>query len=182
MSEPLSAATSAADLSKWVGRQGEPKRSTAALDRETIRRFVQAIMDRDPVYFDDTHAATTRFKSLVAPPLFPVHAFRTSAESPDPLVSVQLDPNADGTAGNDGMYFGLPPIEHPFKRLLNGGNEIEFYRCLALGERCVARARYANVQLKEGRSGTMLMVDIETEFRSEAGELLLINRQTLIWR
>ena len=48
--------------------------------------------------------------------------------------------------------------------------------------RCVARARYANVQLKEGRSGPMLMVDIETEFRSEAGELLLINRQTLIWR
>ncbi len=75
-----------------------------------------------------------------------------------------------------------PPIEHPFKRLLNGGNEIEFYRCLALGERCVARARYANVQLKEGRSGPMLMVDIETEFRSEAGEILLINRQTLIWR
>mgnify|MGYP006291849155 CR=1 FL=1 len=47
---------------------------------------------------------------------------------------------------------------------------------------CCAQARYANVQLKEGRSGTMLMVDIETEFRTEAGELLLINRQTLIWR
>jgi hypothetical protein len=28
----------------------------------------------------------------------------------------------------------------------------------------------------------MLLVDIETEFRTEAGELLLINRQTLIWR
>ena len=56
--------------------------------------------------------------------------------------------------------------------MLNGGNEIEFYRCLALGERCVAQARYANVQLKEGRSGTMLMVDIETEFRTEAGDLL----------
>jgi len=28
----------------------------------------------------------------------------------------------------------------------------------------------------------MLLVDIETEFRTEAGELLLVNRQTLIWR
>jgi len=182
VSETDATAVDPIDLTKWIGRQGEPKRSTAALDRESIRRFVQAIMDRDPVYFDDTHAATTRFKTLIAPPLYPVHAFRTGADLPDPLVSVQLDPNADGTAGNDGMYFGLPPIEHPFKRLLNGGNEIEFYRCLALGERCVANARYANVQVKEGRSGTMLMVDIETEFRTEAGELLLINRQTLIWR
>jgi hypothetical protein len=38
------------------------------------------------------------------------------------------------------------------------------------------------VVLKEGKSGQMLLVDIETEFRTEAGELLLINRQTLIWR
>ena len=182
MSEPAQAKADPAALATWVGREGEPKRSTAALDRETIRRFVQAIMDRDPVYFDDTHAATTRYQTLVAPPLFPVHAFRTAADAPDPMVSVQQDPNADGTAGNDGVHFGLPPIEHPFKRLLNGGNEIEFYRCLAIGERCFARARYANVQLKEGRSGTMLMVDIETEFRTEAGDLLLINRQTLIWR
>ena len=178
----MSASADAGALSAWVGRTGEPKPSTAALDREALRRFAQAIMDRDPVYYDDSHAATTRYHSLVAPPLYPVHAFRTAADAPDPLQSVQQDPNADGTAGNDGMYFGLPPIEHPFKRLLNGGNEIEFFRCLALGERCVARARYANVQLKEGRSGTMLMVDIESEFRTEAGELLLINRQTLIWR
>ena len=182
MSEAAQPSADPAALAAWVDRRGAPKRSTAALDRETIRRFVQAIMDRDPVYYDDAHAATTRYRTLVAPALFPVHAFRTAADAPDPLVSVQHDPDADGTAGNDGMYFGLPPIEHPFKRLLNGGNEIEFYRCLALGERCVAQARYANVQLKEGRSGTMLMVDIETEFRTEAGELLLINRQTLIWR
>ena len=171
-----------AALASWIGRTGEPKVANAPLERETIRRFVQAIMDRDPLYFNEEYAASTVFQKLVAPPLFPVHAFRTAADAADPLISVQQDPNADGTAGNDGMWFGLDPIEHPFKRLLNGGNEIEFYRCLALGERCVARARYANVQVKEGRSGTMLMVDIETEFRTEAGDLLLINRQTLIWR
>lgn len=182
MSSPAPGAASADDFAAWIGRQGEPKRSTSPLERDTLRRFVQAIMDRDPLYFNDEYAASTVFRKLVAPPLYPVHAFRTAADAPDPLVSVQIDPDADGTAGNDGMYFGLTPIEHPFKRLLNGGNEIEFYRCLALDEHCVARARYANVQLKEGKSGKMLLVDIETEFRTEAGELLLINRQTLIWR
>ena len=92
------------------------------------------------------------------------------------------DPDADGTAGNDGTYFGVAPVVSPFKRLLNGGNEIEFYRCLAVGERCVVNARYADVQLKQGKSGAMLLVVVESEFTTEAGELLVINRQTLIWR
>jgi multisubunit Na+/H+ antiporter MnhE subunit len=46
----------------------------------------------------------------------------------------------------------------------------------------VAQAKYANIVLKEGKNGQMLLVDIETTFRTEVGDLLLINRQTLIWR
>lgn len=171
-----------ADFARYVGMQGPVMRANAPLEREMLRRFVQAIMDRDPLYFDEAYAQRSRYGRLVAPPLYPVHAFRTPADGPDPLVSVQQDPEADGTFGNDGMFFGLEPIASPFKRLLNGGNEIEFFRCLAVGEVCTAQARYADVVLKEGKSGQMLMVDIETEFRTEAGELLLINRQTLIWR
>lgn len=170
------------DFARYVGMKGPVKRAHAPLEREMLRRFVQAVMDRDPLYYDETYARGTRYGGLVAPALYPVHAFRTPADAPDPLVSVQQDPDADGTYGNDGVYFGLEPIESPFKRLLNGGNEIEFVRCLAVGEVCVAQARYANVVLKEGKSGQMLMVDIETEFRTEQGELLLVNRQTLIWR
>ena len=111
-----------------------------------------------------------------------MHAFRPLPGGPDPLDLLQQDPDADGAGGNDGVYFGLPPIESPFKRLLNGGNEIEFFRCLAVGEKCVANARYADVQLKQGKSGSMLLVVVETTFTTEAGEKLLVNRQTLIWR
>lgn len=173
---------SSADFVRYVGMKGPVKRAHAPLEREMLRRFAQAIMDRDPLYYDEAHARGTRYARLVAPPLYPVHAFRPPADAPDPLVSVQQNPDADGTEGNDGMLFGLEPIQSPFKRLLNGGNEIEFFRCLAVGERCVAQARYAGVALKEGKSGQMLMVDVETEFRTEEGEVLLVNRQTLIWR
>ncbi|MES3000752.1 MAG: MaoC family dehydratase N-terminal domain-containing protein [Pseudomonadota bacterium] len=171
-----------ADFVRYVGMKGPVKRAHAPLEREMLRRFAQAIMDPDPLYFDELYARTTRYGRLVAPPLYPVHAFRTPAGAPDPLKSVQDDPHADGTHGNDGMLFGLEPIESPFKRLLNGGNEIEFLCCLAVHEVCTAQARYASVVLKEGKSGKMLLVDIETEFRNQAAELLLINRQTLIWR
>jgi len=170
------------DFAEYVGREGEPIVASMPLERDALRRFVQAVMDTDPLYYDAEVAARTRFGGLVAPPLYPVHAFRPAPGGPDPLDILRRQPEADGSGGNEGVYFGLAPVDSPFKRLLNGGNEIEFFRCLAVGEKAVAKARYADVQLKQGKSGSLLLVVIETEFRTEAGELLLINRQTLIWR
>jgi len=171
-----------ADIAKYRGMVGAPLVAPTLLEPDTLRRFVHAIMDGDALYHDVAKAKSSKFGALAAPPLYPVHAFRRAPDGADPLEMLHADPDADGSGGSDGMFFGLPPIETAFKRLLNGGNEIEFYRNLAVDERCVAKARYANVNLKQGKSGTMLLVDVETEFRTEAGELLLINRQTLIWR
>lgn len=169
-------------IRRFDGMQGQALTAAMPLEQDTLRRFVQAIMDTDPAYFDETAAAASKAGGIAAPPLYPVHAFRPAAGEPDPLQMLADDPDADGTAGSHGMTFGLPPIPSPFKRLLNGGNEIEFFRCLELGERAVARPRYASVTLKQGKSGTLLVVVIETEFSTEAGEKLLINRQSLIWR
>lgn len=169
-------------IARFQGMEAPPKTAPMPVEMDAIRRFAQAIMDVDPCYFDEAAARATKFGVVVAPPLYPVHAFRQAAGTPDPLQSVADDPEADGTAGSDAMGFGLPPIPSPFKRLLNGGNEIEFFRCLRVGERAVARPRYAEVAIKQGRSGTLLVVVIETAFATETGEALLINRQSLIWR
>lgn len=173
---------SAEDFARYTGMSGEPKVAPTPLERDALRRFVQAIMDHDPLYYDDAYAMGTKYGGLVAPPLYPVHAFRPLPGGADPLDLLHDDPDADGSGGSDGVYFGLKPIPSPFKRLLNGGNEIEFYRCLAVGERCIAHARFADVTLKQGKSGAMLLTTIETRFTTEDGELLVINRQTLIWR
>jgi hypothetical protein len=173
---------SAADFARYTGLTGEPKLAPTPLERDALRRFVQAVMDTDPLYYDEGYAKQTKYRGVVAPPLYPVHAFRPAPDGADPLEMLHDDPDADGSAGVEGVYFGLAPIPSPFKRLLNGGNEIEFYRCLAVGERCIANARFADVTLKQGKSGAMLLTTIETRFTTEANELLLINRQTLIWR
>jgi hypothetical protein len=170
------------NYAKYQGLEGEPQTASMPLERDALRRFVQAIMDQDPVYYDEKYAETSKFDGLTAPPLYPVHAFRLPADAADPLEVVSRDPTADGTAGIMGVAFGLPPIEMPYRRLLNGGNEIEFYRSLRVGERAVAKPKYVDVTLKEGKSGRMLLVTIETRFTTESGEPLLLNRQTLIWR
>ncbi len=160
------------------GLVGKPQVS-APLDADMLRRFVHAIMDDDPAYHD---AATAPHGVIEAPPLYPVHAMRSAAGALDPLESVARDPDADGTGDLASTLHGLPPVHGVFKRLLNGGNEIEFHRCLRIGERVVATPRYSSIELKHGRSGDMLLVVIETQFTIELGELLLTNRQTAIWR
>jgi len=167
---------------RYIGMTGRPMIAPMPLERDALRRFTQAIMDPDPVYYDDIYARSTRYGTVTAPPLYPAHAYRTPPGAPDPLRVVQEDPDSDGTAGNDGVLFGLPPIDMPYKRLLNGGNELVFYRNLKLGERCVVTPRYADVRLKHSRNGPMLLVVVETRYSTEEGEPLLRNRQTLIWR
>jgi len=184
MSEAMPAGESAAAecFGKYRGMTGNTLVAGMPLERDTLRRFVQAIMDTDPLYVDAVYAAATKYGGIVAPPLYPVHAFRPPIGGADPLAALQADPDADGAGGNDGVYFGLTPIESPFKRLLNGGNEIEFFRCLAVGERAVAKPRYASVDLKQTRNGPMLVVVIETRWETEKGELLMINRQVSLRR
>ena len=178
----MSDAIDPAQFERYLGMHGKPLVAGVPLERDTLRRFVQAIMDTDPLYLDAVYAKGTKYGNTVAPPLYPVHAFRPALGGNDPLDALHENADADGSGGNDGVFFGLTPIDSPFKRLLNGGNEIEFFRCLAIGERCVAGARYADVRLKQGKGGALLLVTIETTFTTEDGDRLLVNRQTLIWR
>lgn len=165
----------------FVGLEGAP-RVAAPLEQDGLRRFVQSIMDPDPAYYDPAAAARSKPGHIVAPPLYPVHAFRRPLGTQDPLQAVADDPEHDGIGGASSTSQGLPPIPSPFKRLLNGGNEIEFFRCLALGERAGAKPRYKSVELKQTRNGEMLVVVIETRWETETGELLMINRQTSLRR
>ncbi len=173
---------SSENYDRYRGMAAEPVTSAMPLEADTLRRFAQAIMDADPLYWDEAEAAVSRYGGLVAPQLYPVHAFRRPAGTPDPLEALGEDHEADGTQGSMGVGFGLHSIDMPYRRLLNGGNEIEFFRSLRVGEKVVAEPRYADVTLKQGKSGNLLLVTVETRFTTEAGELLLINKQTLIWR
>ena len=171
----------AAEFQRFVGLEGPPRTATP-LESDQLRRFVHAIMDPDPAYYDADVAAAGKAGRIVAPPLYPLHAFRRPAGSPDPLQAVIDDPEHDGIGGSSATLQGLPPIASPFKRLLNGGNEIEFFRCLAIGERAVARPRYRSIDIKQTRNGPMMIVVIETRWETDAGDLLMINRQTSLRR
>jgi len=130
------------------------------LERDTLRRFVQAIMDQDP----PTTTKTTREEQVRRPhrpPLYPVHAFRLPADVPDPLDAsraIQTPtalPASWACRSVPGDRLALPAAAERRER----------DRVLPLAARRRARRRapkYADVTLKEGKSGAMLLVTVET--------------------
>jgi acyl dehydratase len=169
------------EIKALIGLEGEPQTSWEPVERSEVRRFAQAVMDDDPIFWNDTHAQTTRYGAVVAPPLFPLFAYRCAPGSPDPLNPAATDPDFDGFMGL--LTTGLPPVSLPtLPRLLNGGNEVEFYQLPKLGERITARAKYLDIYEKTGRSGTMVFIVVETRYTNQHDELLMISRLTLIRR
>jgi hypothetical protein len=66
--------------------------------------------------------------------------------------------------------------------LLNGGSEVEFFRYARHGETVVQRSTYADIYKRQSKSGPMLLVIVETEYRTGDGELLLRVRKIHIRR
>lgn len=163
---------------QYIGLASEREVGCDPVERGAVRRYAQAIMDENPVY-SDPGAAGARFGGAVAPPIFPMHMSRRPFGAPDPLQEHARDPDFDGL----GAPRGLPEIE-PLKglSLLNGGVEIEFYRYARHGETVTQQSRYASITEKETSKGPIILVVIESEYRTGDGELLIKARRTHIRR
>lgn len=167
---------------RYIGLTAPPMVAALPLEQDALRRFVQAIMDDDTIYYDEAEAAASKFGAICAPPLYPLHAFRRASGTPDPLDAIIENPDADGAGDGGDAYYGLEHLKVPFNRIMNGGNEVEIYRCLQKGEKAVASPRYASITPKTGASGDFLLVVIETRFTTELGDLLMIAKHTVVWR
>ncbi|ODT82480.1 MAG: hypothetical protein ABS76_07625 [Pelagibacterium sp. SCN 64-44] len=159
------------------------------IDREGIRIFTQAIMDQDPVFWDDDHAARTKFGEVVAPPIYCSYVGRkVSPGAPDALSEAfSENPTYDGSSGvRDEITQkpgSLPSIPTPLKRNLNAGNEMELYKYPALGDRIFSQANYANIVGRISSKGDpMLIVTTATTYTNQEGEVLCILRASNIIR
>lgn len=166
------------ELSSYIGLESEVVRSELPVEASIVRRFCQAVMDENPMYWtpnEDNRA----YGGPVAPPLFPTFMFGRTFGSPDPI---QL--NAENP-GYDGLNFSrvLPEIE-PIRgyAMLNGGSEVDFFGYARHGEHVNRQARYSNIVERDTRKGRMVFVTTESDFRNPRNDLLLRVRTTLIWR
>jgi hypothetical protein len=169
------------EVRAMIGFETDFEDACDPVEQGQIRRHVQAIMDRDPLYYDQAYAASTRFGGIVAPPLFPLHAVTRSAPAAaDPLDPGLADPDFDGSSAN--VLRGALPPPVPLKRTLNGGSEFEIFRLARPGERIRAKSRYVDIYQKNGRTGPIVFWVIETTYTTTDGELLLRATNTRMLR
>jgi hypothetical protein len=166
------------EVRQYIGAEGPAIAACDPVEKGAVRRYAQAIMDPDPAYASDEAGA--RFGGAVAPPLYPSFMFRTPFGSPDLLTERAHDPDFDGIMM--GVSSGLPELPLPGFALLNGGAEVEFHRYARHGETVLQKSRYADIYERETKSGPMIFVIIETDYTTEAGELLMRARKTIIRR
>lgn len=154
-----------------MGTQDTPTAAAAPrrveVTAQAIRRFAQAIGDDDPLYHDDAYATTTRHGGLVAPPLF-----CQSLAYADVPVS-QLPP--DGSPLET-----IAPV--PAERLVGGSSEYHVERLVRPGDVITVTTRPSTVTKKEGRTGTLYLIEVETLFTDAQGRPVARERATYIKR
>jgi hypothetical protein len=162
-----------------VGASTHWEEAPNPVEASEVRRFHHATMDEALRYFDHDRSTSSRYGGLVAPPAFVVEMFRRPDRSPDPLDRFGEERDYDGA---DNHFRGLPEIRTPLKRLLNGGYSYEFYRYARIGERVERQSSFRNIAEKNGVSGPMLIIQIETLYRTMERARLLKSVSTLIQR
>ena len=151
------------EIRSLIGRKGPVRPAAEPLSHDQLRRFNQAAME--PVI-----PAATGDQAETAPPLWPLHAFVRGPGEPDPFDVLRREPELDGTHGAGET--GLPPVDLPLARILNGGVSAEFFAQAEVGDVIHAQSEYTDIAEREGRSGPMVIVAITTTYANQHGRLL----------
>jgi len=135
--------------------------------KRDIRRFAQAIGATDRIHFDEDYAKSTAYGTLVAPPLF-CQMFTFEDVPPDELPG-------DGSPTEMDV-----PV--PAQRTVGGASRYEVFQPVKAGDTITARSTLKDVFAKDGRSGRLYFVVVETEFTNQGDERVAHETATYIKR
>lgn len=143
------------DLDKsLIGLTGKPY--IFDVEKRHIRQFAEAIGDENPLYVDEEYAAKSIYGGIIAPPSFPIVISQESEGS----IELPLD----------------------YNRMLHGEQEFIYQRPIRLGDRLTCQTKVADVYERQGKTGQMQFLVLETELKDEAGEVVVIGRTNIIYR
>jgi hydroxyacyl-ACP dehydratase HTD2-like protein with hotdog domain len=132
-----------------------------------IKRFAQAIGDSNPKYGGDDPGPPATCHPAVAPPLIcQMFAFED--------VGIQELP-PDGSPAE--INVPLPAV-----KTVGGGSVFEIFDRIRPGDRITATSKIADVYRKEGRSGTLFFVSVETTFHNQHQRMVSRETATFIKR
>jgi acyl dehydratase len=129
-----------------IGVSGPP--TTYEVTAQGIRTFARAVGYTSPVYYDEDAARRNGHPRLPAPPGF--------------LGMPVYNPYAPRPAASG------PRLRSPFRRMLNGGTEVEPLARVYAGDVLEAVTTLTGLELRKGRLGQMLIRSSETVYTRES--------------
>ncbi len=164
------------ELAAWIGRESEPLTLPDVVSDADLRRYANALDDANPLWQDDAYARDAGYAGRVAPPCLVLEFFRPPAGADE---NDERGLRSPGGVNAWGIEVPVPP---EFTRLRRGEDDVEWFAPVRPGDRITVRQRVADIQLKAGRSGALLLITRENEFVNQRGELLVRQRVTSIRR
>jgi len=139
-----------------IGRKSEVY--TREVEKGHIRRFADAVGDDHPIYLDENYAVTTPYRGIIAPPTF---ATTLTMDAPNPL-------------------YDAPGFE--LRRILHGEQEYVYHRPMRPGDKYWIQSEITDVYERQGSSGRMTFIVIETVARDINDQPVVTARSTIVYR
>jgi acyl dehydratase len=141
-----------------IGQESEP--ITIEVDKTAVRMFARAVGYTDLIYYDEEYAKSKGYRNLPAPMGFLGHPiFRPDIPSRP-------------------MY--VMSFKTPYKRVLNGGTDIEYYEPICAGDVLTSTSKIADISERSASIGPMLVITGETNYKNQKGKVVARFRGTLI--
>lgn len=126
------------------------------VEKGAVKKFAQAIEDPNPLFQDEIFAKKSKYGAIIAPPTFP------------------------SMLRNPAVVDRIFNFDTPLKGLLNGGNELEYFKPIKVGDIITVTAKINDIKERTGGMGKMLFFFNEVIYKNQKGEVVCIGRQTLI--
>ena len=128
------------------------------IEKGHIRRFAEAIGDPSPLYYDEEYAKQTPYKGIIAPPTF---ATTFTMDKPSPLSDVE--------------GFEL-------RQVLHGEQTFIYHRPVRPGDCYWVQSEVKEVYDRDGKSGKMTFITVETIARDINNETVVTSKSTIVYR
>ncbi len=154
------------DMRKSVGTQVFPDFPPEEVCMWTIRRYLEAISDTNPLWTDAEYASHTRWGGLVAPP---------------GVIEVFNPANHAFRRYDDMSHMSLP-FNPPFTKTFMAFNEYQFFLPVRPGDVLTSVCKIGDVYERQSTSGSgrMVFIRLDNEHRNQRGELVGIASEAMV--
>ena len=145
--------------------------SLGVLTPRDLQRFAMAVGDLAPEYADEQAAQAAGYSGQVAPPLYLSAVLGWHAGPAER----HLLPDGSATEA-----LGSVPLAD--LRLMGGGQALRFFEPVLAGTEITMELVVENLELRQGRSGPLLLLVVLRRYLDDLGCLLVECRETFIAR